>query len=68
MTMKPRPPGQIAIAWTLQNPAVIGAIVGARSRKQVEGIMGAAELQLIDEEIAEIEGKNVTEPDLVTAT
>jgi hypothetical protein len=30
--------------------------------------MGAAELQLTDEEISEIEGKNVTEPELVTAT
>src|SRR6266516_1398703 len=53
-----RPPGQIAIAWTLQNPAVTGAIVGSRSAKQVEGNVGAADLYLTDEEIAEIEGKN----------
>jgi aryl-alcohol dehydrogenase-like predicted oxidoreductase len=63
-----RPPGQVAISWTLRNPAVTGAIVGARSPKQVEGIIGAAELQLTDEEVAEIEGKNVTEPELVSAT
>jgi aryl-alcohol dehydrogenase-like predicted oxidoreductase len=63
-----RPPGQIAIAWTLQNPAVTGAIVGARSAKQVEGNVGAAELRLRDEEITAIEGKNVNEPELVTAT
>jgi len=62
-----RPPGQVAIAWTLHNPAVTGAIVGARSAKQVEGIMGAANLQLTDEEIAEIEGNNVKEPELMTA-
>src|SRR5438094_8853193 len=39
-----RPPGQVAIAWTLRNPAVTGAIVGARNAKQVEGNVGAAEL------------------------
>ena len=63
-----RPPGQIAIAWTLRNPTVTGAIVGARNAKQVEGNVGAADLYLSDEEIAEIEGKNKTKPVLVTAT
>jgi len=63
-----RPPGQIAIAWTLRNPAVTGAIVGARNPKQVAGNVGAADLSLTNEEIAEIEGKNRTEPVLVTAT
>ncbi len=62
-----RPPGQVAIAWALRNPAVTGAIVGARNAKQVEGNVGAAELYLTDEEIAEIEGKNEKEPELVTA-
>jgi aryl-alcohol dehydrogenase-like predicted oxidoreductase len=63
-----RPPGQIAIAWTLRNPAVTGAIVGARNAKQVEGNVGAADLCLTAEEIAEIEGKNEFAPQLVTAT
>ncbi|MEN3370732.1 MAG: hypothetical protein V7609_2875 [Verrucomicrobiota bacterium] len=62
-----RPPGQVAIAWALQNPAVTGAIVGARSARQVEGIIGAADLCFTEKEIAEIEGKNVNEPELVTA-
>ena len=53
-----RPPGQVAIAWALRNPAVTGAIVGARNAKQVEGNVGAAELQLSEEEVAKIEGKN----------
>jgi aryl-alcohol dehydrogenase-like predicted oxidoreductase len=63
-----RPPGQVAIAWTLRNPAVTGAIVGARNARQVEGNVGAAELRLTDDEITEIEGRNVKEPELVTAT
>lgn len=60
-------PGQVAIAWVLQNPAVTGAIVGARNAKQVEGNVGATDLHLTDEEIAKIEGKNVRAPELLTA-
>jgi aryl-alcohol dehydrogenase-like predicted oxidoreductase len=62
-----RPPGQVAIAWVLKNQAVTGAIVGARSAKQVEGTVSAADLRLTDEEIAEIEGRNISEPEFVTA-
>src|ERR1700736_373201 len=60
-----RPPGQVAIAWVLRNPALTGAIVGARNAKQVEGNVGAADLQLTDEEVTEIE--NSHEPELVAA-
>ena len=63
-----RSPGQIAIAWALRNPTVTGAIVGARNAKQVEGNVGAADLSLANEEIAEIEGRNEYAPQLVTAT
>jgi aryl-alcohol dehydrogenase-like predicted oxidoreductase len=62
-----RPPGQVAIAWTLRNPAVTGAIVGARNAKQVEGNVDAATLRLTHKEIAEIEGRNIYQPELVTA-
>src|SRR3981081_1419311 len=62
-----RPPGQVAIAWALRNPAVTGAIVGARNAKQVEGNVGAVDLYLANEEVAEIEGRNIDEPELVTA-
>jgi aryl-alcohol dehydrogenase-like predicted oxidoreductase len=50
-----RSPGEVAIAWTLRNPAVTGAIVGARSARQAEGVMRAAELRLSDKEVNEIE-------------
>jgi aryl-alcohol dehydrogenase-like predicted oxidoreductase len=62
-----RPPEEIAIALALRNPAVTGAVVGARSGKQVEGNVGAAKLYLTDEEIAEIEGRNTYQPELVMA-
>ena len=46
--------GEVAIAWTLQHPAVTGAIVGARNAKQVEGIIGAAEIELSSQEAASL--------------
>jgi aryl-alcohol dehydrogenase-like predicted oxidoreductase len=62
-----RPPGQVAVAWVLRNPAVTAAIVGARNAQQVEGNVGAAELRLTDEEVAEIEGRNLKQTELVAA-
>jgi aryl-alcohol dehydrogenase-like predicted oxidoreductase len=54
-------PGEIAIAWTLANPAVTAAIVGVRSRRQAEGVVGAADIDLTTAEIAEIEDRLVPE-------
>jgi len=50
-----RSPGEVAIAWTLRNPAVTGAIVGARNARQADGVMRAGELRLTDKEVNEIE-------------
>ena len=50
-----RSPGEVAIAWTLRNPAVTAAIVGARNVKQVEGVMSAGDFQLSSDEFHEIE-------------
>jgi aryl-alcohol dehydrogenase-like predicted oxidoreductase len=52
-----RTPGEIAIAWTLLNPAVTGAIVGSRSAKQADGVMKAGDIKLTAQDIAQIEGK-----------
>lgn len=52
-----RSAGEAAIAWTLHHPAVTGAIVGARSAAQVEGIIGAGAFRLTGAEITEIEAK-----------
>ena len=38
-----RSPGEVAIAWTLRNPAVTGAIVGARNARQADGVLRAGE-------------------------
>jgi len=50
-----RSAGEVAIAWTLNHPAITGAIVGFRSPKQVAGIIGALEFRLQPSEVAEIE-------------
>jgi aryl-alcohol dehydrogenase-like predicted oxidoreductase len=49
-------PGTVAVAWTLRNPAVDGAIVGFRRSDQVGPILTAAGLELSDEDVAQIEG------------
>ena len=48
-------PGAVAIAWTLRNPAVTGAIVGVRRAQQVDGVIGAAGIELDTNDLLEIE-------------
>jgi aryl-alcohol dehydrogenase-like predicted oxidoreductase len=48
-------PGAVAVAWTLRNPAVDGAITGFRRPSQVDPIVAAAGLELTDEDINQIE-------------
>jgi aryl-alcohol dehydrogenase-like predicted oxidoreductase len=48
-------PGVVAVAWTLRNPAVSGAIVGFRRPDQVDGILAAASLDLDERDLAEID-------------
>jgi aryl-alcohol dehydrogenase-like predicted oxidoreductase len=50
-----RSTGEVAIAWTLHDPAVTGAIAGARNARQAEGVMRAGGFHLTDEEVNEIE-------------
>jgi aryl-alcohol dehydrogenase-like predicted oxidoreductase len=51
-----RSAGEVAIAWTLQNPAVTAAIVGGRNAGQVDGISKAWDFRLSEEDQAEITG------------
>jgi aryl-alcohol dehydrogenase-like predicted oxidoreductase len=46
---------QLAIAWTLANPNVDVAIVGARRPDHIEGAAPAAELDLSDDDLREID-------------
>jgi aryl-alcohol dehydrogenase-like predicted oxidoreductase len=51
-------PGAVAIAWTLRNPAVDGAIAGFRRPAQVDPILAAAGLELTDRDMTEIDAAN----------
>lgn len=44
----------VAAAWTLAWPGVTGAIVGARSAAQVNGLLGAAALELDSDDLDEV--------------
>ncbi len=47
-------PGAVAVAWTLRNPAVTAAITGFRRPDQVDPILAAANLELTEQDMAEI--------------
>jgi aryl-alcohol dehydrogenase-like predicted oxidoreductase len=47
--------GEVAIAWTLLNPAVTGAIVGMRRPDQVEGVIKSGEIELTKENVKTLE-------------
>jgi aryl-alcohol dehydrogenase-like predicted oxidoreductase len=47
-------PGAVAVAWTLRNPAVDGAITGFRRPDQVDPIVPAAGLGLSDDDVGEL--------------
>ena len=46
--------GEAAIAWTLLNPAITGAIVGLRKPGQVEGVIHAGEIGLSPDQAARL--------------
>ena len=50
-------PGTVAVAWAIRNPAVDAAIVGFRRPDQVDPVLPAANLELTEEDMEEIEGR-----------
>jgi aryl-alcohol dehydrogenase-like predicted oxidoreductase len=51
-----RAPGEAAIAWVLNHPAITAAIVGARRPDQLDGIIGAGTFTLSADEAAALQG------------
>jgi aryl-alcohol dehydrogenase-like predicted oxidoreductase len=47
---------QLAVAWTIANPAVHVAIVGARDEGQIEGTAPAGDVHLSEDDLHEIDG------------
>ncbi len=49
-----RPPGHIAIAWLLNRPGVASVLLGARTVEQLEQNLGAASVELDDDQMARL--------------
>jgi aryl-alcohol dehydrogenase-like predicted oxidoreductase len=62
-----RTPGEVATAWTLRQPAVTAAIVGARHPDRLSGIIGATDFGLSPAEIVELEGAPEKRPSALHA-
>ncbi|MGV9363460.1 aldo/keto reductase [Amycolatopsis sp. NPDC003731] len=48
-------PAQVALAWTLRNPGVTAPIVGARTLAQLEGNLGALDVEFTPEQLARLD-------------
>ena len=53
---------QVALAWTLLNPAVTSPIIGARTLQQLEDNIGALEVRFDDEQRARLDAISAVEP------
>ncbi|MFI0975985.1 aldo/keto reductase [Streptomyces sp. NPDC021093] len=50
-----RTPGQVGLAWTLQNPGVTASIIGARTSAQLEDNLGALEVDFTAAQLARLD-------------
>lgn len=55
-------PSQVALAWTLLNPAVVAPVIGARTLEQAEDNMGALAIKLADEHISQLDKVSAPAP------
>lgn len=53
---------QVALAWTLSNPAVTAPVMGARTLAQAEDNLGALRVVLSDEQRARLDAASALEP------
>ncbi|GGO42161.1 hypothetical protein GCM10012286_23060 [Streptomyces lasiicapitis] len=50
-----RTPAQVALAWTLRNPGVTAPLIGARTTTQLEGNLGALEVDFTAAQLARLD-------------
>lgn len=55
-------PAQVALAWTLLNPAVASSILGARTAEQLQDNLGALDIRFSDDQIARLNSVSHVEP------
>ncbi|MGC4938660.1 aldo/keto reductase [Kribbella sp. DT2] len=54
-------PAQVGLAWTLQNPAVTAPIIGARTIEQLEGNLGALDVEFTADQLARLDTASAIE-------
>jgi aryl-alcohol dehydrogenase-like predicted oxidoreductase len=54
-------PSQVALAWTLHNPAVTAPIIGARTPAQLVDNLGALQVRIPDDALASLAGASAIE-------
>jgi aryl-alcohol dehydrogenase-like predicted oxidoreductase len=54
-------PSQVALAWTLLNPAVSAPIMGARTLAQLEDNLGALEVEFTESQLADLQRASAIE-------
>lgn len=55
-------PAQVALAWTLHNPAVTAPIIGARTTGHLENNLGALDVDLSDDQLARLDQVSALDP------
>jgi aryl-alcohol dehydrogenase-like predicted oxidoreductase len=55
-------PAQLAVAWTLANPAVCSPVVGVRTPAQLEDNLGALAVEIAPEQLARLNEVSAVEP------
>lgn len=55
-------PAQVALAWTLQNPAVVSSLVGARTPEQLQENLFALHITLDDEHLRRLDEASAIDP------
>lgn len=55
-------PSQVALAWTLNNPAVVAPVMGARTLAQAEDNFGALALDLTEEQLQRLDAASAPAP------
>jgi aryl-alcohol dehydrogenase-like predicted oxidoreductase len=55
-------PAQLAVAWTLKNPAVRSPVVGVRTPAQLEDNLGALAVEISDDQLARLEDISAVPP------
>lgn len=55
-------PAQVALAWTLRNPGVTAPLIGARTLAQLEGNLGALEVDFTAAHLARLDEASAIEP------